>query len=130
MKKLRIVLFLMGLLMATPSVFSQKVELNLDDFTLKNDLIKSGDTVYVVEVANVKNSPSFTYANDTFLLKQNYVDLSFKISAYKLDKWRDIRKKIDTNDAIIKEKEAIKQRLDAEIIERQKKLTKLKNDKT
>jgi hypothetical protein len=121
-------LLITNCLLNTPSVFAQKIELNLKDMSLISDIVKQNDTVFVTEIASIQDFPP-SFSIDSSFLSQKMVSVTFKVSAYKIEKWRERRKKMDTDDADLKSMEAQRKQLEADIQERKNRLLKFKNDK-
>jgi hypothetical protein len=128
MKKLVVQLLITNCLLTTPTVFAQKIELNLKDMSLISDIVKQNDTVFVTEIASIQDFPP-SFSIDSSFLSQKMVSVTFKVSAYKIGKWRERRKKMDTDDADLRNMEAQRKQLEADTQERKTRLLKFKNDK-
>jgi hypothetical protein len=128
MKKLVVLLLITNCLLNTPSVFAQKIQLDLKSLSIDNDIQKNVDTVFVTEIISTQENPP-TGAIDSSFLLQKTVTITLKTTAYKVEKWRELRKKMNTDDADLRNMEAQRKQLEADIQERKNRLLKFKNDK-
>jgi hypothetical protein len=121
-------LLITNCLLNTPSVFAQKIQLDLKSLSIDNDIQKNVDTVFVTEIISTQENPP-TGAIDSSFLLQKTVTITLKTTAYKVEKWRELRKKMNTDDADLRNMEAQRKQLEADIQERKNRLLKFKNDK-